>query len=68
MPPVSPRRGFIDGEAITATDTGLDFEARQLRLHPAASRLRMLAEKTPAAFIAFCVRTVNDHASQARTR
>ncbi len=48
-----PSRCVIDGEIVIATDSGLDFEALQLRLHPAASRVRMLAEQTPAHFIAF---------------
>jgi ATP-dependent DNA ligase len=55
-----PERCVIDGEIIIATDRGLDFEALQQRIHPADSRVRMLAEKTPASFIAFCVRAVND--------
>src|ERR1700751_2883711 len=42
-----PDRCVIDGEIVVATDHGLDFEALQLRLHPAASRVRMLAEQTP---------------------
>jgi ATP-dependent DNA ligase len=48
-----PERCVIDGEIVIATDHGLDFEALQLRLHPAGSRVRMLAEQTPASFIAF---------------
>jgi len=48
-----PERCVIDGEIIIATAHGLDFEALQQRIHPAASRINMLAEKTPAAFIAF---------------
>lgn len=48
-----PERCVVDGEIVIATADGLDFEALQLRLHPAASRVRMLAEKTPASFIAF---------------
>lgn len=48
-----PSRCVIDGEIVIATGHGLDFEALQLRLHPAASRVRMLAEQTPASFIAF---------------
>src|SRR5690242_2248348 len=44
-----PARCVIDGEIIVATETGLDFEALQQRIHPAASRVRMLAEQTPAA-------------------
>ena len=39
-----PDRCVIDGEIIIATDRGLDFEALQQRIHPADSRVRMLAE------------------------
>jgi ATP-dependent DNA ligase len=45
----------IDGEIVIATPRGLDFDALQLRLHPAASRVAMLARTTPAAFVAFDV-------------
>jgi len=50
-----PERCVVDGEIVIAsTDTqGLDFGALQLRLHPAASRVNLLAEWTPASFIAF---------------
>jgi len=43
----------IDGEIVIATPHGLDFDALQLRLHPAASRVAKLAETTPADFVAF---------------
>ncbi|MEX2446307.1 MAG: ATP-dependent DNA ligase [Dehalococcoidia bacterium] len=43
----------LDGEIVVMTEVGLDFGALQLRLHPAASRVQMLAEATPAAFVAF---------------
>jgi ATP-dependent DNA ligase len=43
----------IDGEIVIATPRGLDFDALQLRLHPAASRAAKLAMETPAAFVAF---------------
>src|SRR5687767_2336135 len=43
----------VDGEIVIATGTGLDFDALQLRLHPAASRVAKLAKETPAAFVAF---------------
>ena len=46
---------MVDGEIVIATEHGLDFEALQQRIHPANSRVRMLAEQTPASFIAFCV-------------
>jgi len=50
-----PDRCVIDGEIVVPTAHGLDFEALQQRIHPADSRVRMLAEKTPASFIAFDV-------------
>ena len=43
----------LDGEIVIATPRGLDFDALQLRLHPAASRVAKLAKETPAAFVAF---------------
>jgi ATP-dependent DNA ligase len=43
----------IDGEIVIRTPRGLDFDALQLRLHPAASRVAKLAQETPASFVAF---------------
>jgi ATP-dependent DNA ligase len=43
----------IDGEIVIAAKQGLDFDALQLRLHPAASRVARLAQETPASFVAF---------------
>jgi ATP-dependent DNA ligase len=43
----------VDGEIVIATAKGLDFDALQLRLHPAASRVAKLAKEMPAAFVAF---------------
>jgi len=43
----------IDGEIVIRTSQGLDFDALQLRLHPAASRAAKLAKETPASFVAF---------------
>jgi ATP-dependent DNA ligase len=48
-----PARCVVDGEIVIATEHGLDFDALQLRLHPAASRVRKLAAETPASFVAF---------------
>ncbi len=48
-----PQRCVLDGEVVVATGSGLDFEALQQRIHPAASRVAMLAERTPASFVAF---------------
>ena len=43
----------LDGEIVIATGRGLDFDALQMRLHPAASRVAKLAAETPSAFVAF---------------
>ena len=50
-----PERCVIDGEIVVPDASGrrLDFEALQLRIHPAASRVSLLAEQTPGHFIAF---------------
>lgn len=55
-----PDRCVIDGEIIVPAAHGLDFDALQLRMHPAASRVRMLADKTPAHFIAFDLLALGD--------
>ena len=55
-----PKRCVIDGEIVIATDRGLDFEALQQRIHPADSRVQMLARKTPSAFIAFDLLALDD--------
>jgi ATP-dependent DNA ligase len=55
-----PKRCVVDGEIVIAADGALDFEALQLRLHPAASRVKMLAEQTPASFIAFDLLALGD--------
>lgn len=55
-----PDRCVIDGEIVIAGNHGLDFDALQLRMHPAASRVRLLAEQTPAAFIAFDLLALGD--------
>ena len=43
----------VDGEIVIATEHGLDFDALQLRLHPAASRVATLAQASPSAFVGF---------------
>jgi ATP-dependent DNA ligase len=48
-----PESSVLDGEIVIATKEGLDFDALQLRLHPAASRVEKLARETPSSFIAF---------------
>ena len=48
-----PTRCVLDGEIVIARDGALDFDALLLRIHPAESRVRMLAEQTPASFVAW---------------
>jgi len=49
-----PSRCVVDGEVVIARDGELDFEALLLRIHPAESRVRMLAGETPASFVGIC--------------
>ena len=55
-----PERCVVDGEIVIAGERGLDFEALQQRIHPAASRVKLLAEQTPASFIAFDLLALGD--------
>jgi ATP-dependent DNA ligase len=48
-----PKGCVLDGEIVVATSHGLDFDALQQRIHPAASRIAKLATETPASFVAF---------------
>ncbi|WAZ25328.1 ATP-dependent DNA ligase [Streptomyces cinnabarinus] len=48
-----PERCVLDGEIVIAREGRLDFDALTERIHPAASRVRTLAERTPASFVAF---------------
>jgi ATP-dependent DNA ligase len=57
LPPVFleslPKQCVVDGEIVLAGPDGLDFGSLQMRLHPAESRVRMLAEQIPTSFVAF---------------
>ena len=55
-----PVRCVVDGEIVIAAGKGLDFEALLQRIHPADSRVRMLAETTPASFVAFDLLAIDD--------
>jgi ATP-dependent DNA ligase len=55
-----PERSVIDGEIVIADDGALQFEALLLRIHPAESRVRMLAAETPASFIAWDLLAIDD--------
>jgi ATP-dependent DNA ligase len=48
-----PARCVLDGEIVIAKNSGLDFEALQLRLHPAASRVKLLSKQIPASIVFF---------------
>lgn len=48
-----PPRSALDGEIVIEREGRLDFDAMQMRLHPAESRIRKLSKETPARFIAF---------------
>ena len=55
-----PERCVVDGEIVIARDGRLDFEALQLRLHPAESRVRKLAAEMPSEFVAFDLLALGD--------
>src|SRR5256885_11475804 len=55
-----PERYVLDGEIVIALGDALDFEALQLRLHPAASRVKLLARETPASVVFFDILCEND--------
>ncbi|MER6180032.1 ATP-dependent DNA ligase [Streptomyces sp. NPDC001652] len=55
-----PERCVLDGEIVIARDGRLDFDALTERIHPAASRVRTLAERTPASFVAFDLLALQD--------
>ena len=61
-----PPACVIDGEIVVATPKGLDFDALQQRLHPAASRVAKLARETPASFVAFDVLAAGGESLMAR--
>src|SRR6478752_1695876 len=54
-----PSNCVVDGEIVIASTHGLDFDALQLRLHPAASRVAKLAKETPSSFVAFDLLAAN---------
>ena len=55
-----PERCVLDGEVVIAGDGALQFEALLLRIHPAASRVKMLAEESPASFVAWDLLALGD--------
>ncbi|HEX4216771.1 MAG TPA: ATP-dependent DNA ligase [Acidimicrobiales bacterium] len=55
-----PDQCVLDGEIVIAGPNGLDFDALSQRIHPAESRINMLAETTPASFVAFDILALGD--------
>ncbi|MFE9390790.1 ATP-dependent DNA ligase [Streptomyces sp. NPDC006784] len=55
-----PERCVLDGEIVLPVGGRLDFEALQQRIHPAASRVRLLAERTPVSYVAFDLLALGD--------
>jgi ATP-dependent DNA ligase len=55
-----PARAVVDGEIVIAGPRGLDFDALLQRIHPAASRVELLAGTTPASFVAFDLLALDD--------
>src|SRR3989454_108412 len=55
-----PERCVLDGEVVIVGDDGLDFEALLLRIHPAESRVKLLAASTPASFVAWDLLAIGD--------
>jgi ATP-dependent DNA ligase len=56
-----PARCVLDGEIVIAAEGGLDFDALQLRLHPAASRVKLLSQQIPASVVFFDLLCEGDH-------
>src|SRR5246500_2636014 len=55
-----PDRCVLDGEVVIARNGALDFDALQLRIHPAASRVKLLAQQTPASVVFFDLLCMGD--------
>lgn len=55
-----PARGVLDGEIVVVKNNGLDFDALQLRLHPAATRVNLLSQQTPSSFVFFDLLCMGD--------
>ena len=70
LPPVLranlPDRCVVDGEIVIPGPNGLEFESLLLRIHPAASRVNMLAEQTPASFVAWDLLALGDEDLRAK--
>ncbi len=57
-----PQRCILDGEIVIAREGALDFDALLLRIHPAASRVALLSERSPASYVAWDLLALDDEA------
>ena len=55
-----PERCVVDGEIVIVAPSGLDFEALLLRIHPAASRVKLRAQESPASYVAWDLLALGD--------
>src|SRR5204863_8546566 len=55
-----PERCIVDGEIVIVGERGLDFDALLLRIHPAASRVKLLAAQAPASFVVWDLLALGD--------
>ena len=55
-----PQKCVLDGEIVVVRGDRLEFEVLQQRIHPAASRVKLLSEQTPASFVAFDLLALGD--------
>jgi ATP-dependent DNA ligase len=56
-----PEKCVLDGEIVISRNGALDFDALQLRIHPAASRVKLLSQQTPASIVFFDLLAENNH-------
>ena len=61
-----PLQCVLDGEIVIAREGTLDFDALSLRIHPAASRVKLLAQETPAAIVFFDLLALGDGSAPQR--
>lgn len=62
-----PRRCVVDGEVVITSPEGLDFDALLMRIHPARSRIELLASEVPSSFVAFDILALKDRSLTKRT-
>src|SRR3990170_4487341 len=63
-----PRRCVVDGEVVITGPEGLDFDGLLMRIHPARSRIELLARELPSSFVAFDILALKDRSLTEKTR